>query len=325
MDSVVYCVVPADLAEALHELLRGFYRDEPLIEVIVERRADDRRRERERRRSECEAIPPTERRVVRARAGRRIAERRAAQVPTAVPELPRAAARYVDRLSFVERLEPSTLHREDANTARLIARIQAGEQGLFDQLYMRYFDRVYAYLRVTLHDVHEAEDVTQDVFVRVLEALPRYERRSAPFRAWLFRIVRNSAINRMRQRHRVSVEAPEDVAEQGVLRMMPASDSTRWLDDRNLLSLIEELPLSQRQVIVLRYLMEFRSTEIAAILDRSPDAVRQLHQRAMQSLRKRMEPQASTRTIEHTRVQRESMVRLAPRVPVLQARRMALG
>lgn len=321
----VFCVVPAALATELHELLRLHYSDEPGIQVIVERRGEDRRLHGERR-DVGRAPRPTEdeRRRVRSRSGRRIAERRAAQVPTAMLSLPAAAQAYAEQLSFIERLEPSSLQYEDVDTARLIGRIQAGERGLFDELYMRYFDRVYAYVRVTLQDTYEAEDVTQDVFVRVLEALPRYERRSAPFRAWLFRIVRNCAINRIRQRQRLSVEAPADIADRGA-GLVPAADSPQWLTDRNLLALIEELPLSQRQVIVLRYMMEFRSTEISQILDRSPAAVRQLHQRAMQFLRRRVDsPATVTKRTEQTRVQRESMVRLPPRAPVARARRMAL-
>jgi RNA polymerase sigma-70 factor (ECF subfamily) len=325
--SVVYCVLPADLADELHDPLRAFYRGDPLIQVIVERRGQERRQRDDRRRDAAALAgkQAEDRRRLRSATGRRIAERRAALVPAAVPDLPPIAAAHAARIAFHERLEPSTLQREDADTAKLIIRLQAGEHSLFDELYMRYFDRVYAYLKVTLQDSHEAEDVTQDVFVRVLEALPRYERRTAPFRAWMFRIVRNCAITRIRQRQRVTVEAPEEVADRSVSSVVPSADSLRWLGDDDLLSLIDELPLAQRQVIVLRYMMEFRSTEIGEIIDRSPEAVRQLHQRAMSFLRRRIEP---TKTADcrsgQTRVQRESMVRLPPRAPVTRARQLSL-
>jgi RNA polymerase sigma-70 factor (ECF subfamily) len=125
--------------------------------------------------------------------------------------------------------------------------------------------------------------------MRVLEALPGYERREAPFRAWLFRIVRNTAIDRLRQRQRLSPEEPGVLArrrDEG--SAIPAPDSNRWLEDAVLLGQIERLPLAQRQVIVLRYMMEFKTAEIAGVLNRSPEAVRQLHHRAMRFLRERM-------------------------------------
>jgi RNA polymerase sigma-70 factor, ECF subfamily len=286
---VIYCIVPYGLAEELHEPLRAFYRDDPGIQVIVEQRASERRTRADRRNPAAEKAPERERRKVRARSGRRIEQRRAALVPVEPPDLPKVALGHVEELQFVERLEPSTLAQEDADTARLVGRIQTGDPKLFSGLYLRYFDRVYAYLRISLRDAHEAEDTTQDVFISVLEALPSYERREVPFRAWLFRIVRNAAINRMRKSQRLIVEAPDELARRTERTSdMPAPDSLDWLEDHQLVACIEQLPLPQRQVIVLRYMLEFKGSEIATVLDRSPAAVRQLHQRAMRLLRERM-------------------------------------
>lgn len=322
---MVYCVVPADLADELHEPLRAFYSDDRQIEVIVERRAAERRQpEDRRRRKEGTWEGGVERRKLRAMSGRRVAERRATQVPTATPELPPIAAPYANRISFIERFEPSTAELEDADTAHLIERIQAGEASLFDQIYMRYFDRVYAYVRLALQARHEAEDLTQDVFARLLELLPSYDRRAAPFRAWLFRIVRESAINRVRQRQRLAVESAEGAGDRADAELVPPPDSVRWLSDRELLSMIEQLSLSQRQVIVLHYMMGFRSSEIGKIMDRSPDQVRQLHQRAMRFLARRIENSDDDNNSEHTRVQRESIVRLSPGAPVLRRRQYSL-
>jgi RNA polymerase sigma-70 factor, ECF subfamily len=324
---IIYCVVPAELAGELYDSLHQFFGDDPSVEVVVEQRSSERRRGRDRR-----ELPqsPQERRKIRAKAGRRIEHRRAALVPAQTPELPPQAEPYRDRITFVERLEPPTLAREDADTARLVGRLQGGEHALFGHLYQRYFDRVYAYLRITLQDAHEAEDATQEVFLRVLEALPKYERRAAPFRAWLFRIVRNSAINRLRQRQRLSVESPDELARRSETHAeMPAPTSLQWLDDHELLGLVEQLPLAQRQVIVLRYMMELRSSEIAEVLDRSPDAIRQLHARAMRFLRGRMAPRRSSAMERgaagpgRRRIRREPMSRLARRSPVLRQRRFS--
>jgi RNA polymerase sigma-70 factor (ECF subfamily) len=325
--AIIYCVIPRELASELHEPLRNFFRDNPSVEVIVEQRRGDRRRKGDRRRREAEPPGDEDRRQLRARAGRRLEQRRAALVAAPPPALPAVAEPFEDQISFVERIEPSTLEREDADTARLVARVQAGDSELFSKLYQRYFDRVYAYLRITLQDPYEAEDATQEVFMRVMEALPKYERRSSPFRGWLFRIVRNAAINRLRQSQRLTVEAPEELARRAELAQSQIGDTESWLDDRDLLDLVEQLPLGQRQVIVLRYMMGLRSGEIAQVLDRTPEAVRQLHQRAMRFLRERMDPPVPSASASagggsgRRRIPREPMTRLEQRSPVLRARR----
>jgi RNA polymerase sigma-70 factor, ECF subfamily len=322
---MIYCVIPADLADELHEGLREFYREEPGIQVVVEQRESDRRGRGDRRRQPVAAIE-AERRQLRAKSGRRVEQRRADLKPTEPPALPEDVEHHRERLRFVVRDEPSSLQREDADTARLVVRIQAGDKDLIGPLYLRYFDRVYAYLKITLQDPHEAEDAAQAVFIRVLEALPGYERREVPFRAWLFRIVRNDAINRLRQRQRLTVESPEDLAQRGEGATEPVGpDSIDWIGDARLLNLIERLPLGQRQVIVLRYMMDFNTVEIAELLDRSPEAVRQLHHRAMRYLRQRMSRDDDHESGFH-RSQRKAVSRLPRHSPVLNARkRVALG
>jgi RNA polymerase sigma-70 factor, ECF subfamily len=317
---MIYCVIPADLADELHEGLREFYRDESGIQVVVEQRNADRRRRGDRRSRPLGTVE-RDRRALRAKSGRRVEERRAELRPTEPPALPDELEPYRDRLRFLVREEPSSLKREDADTARLVMRIQAGDKELVGPLYLRYFDRVYAYLKITLQDPHEAEDAAQAVFMRVLEALPGYERREVPFRAWLFRIVRNDAINRLRQRQRLSVESPEDVAQRGDRSTAPPGpDSIDWIGDARLLAMVERLPLGQRQVIVLRYMMDFNTVEIAELIDRSPEAVRQLHHRAMRYLRQRMDRDDEG---GFRRSQRKAVTRLPRYSPVAHARKRA--
>jgi iron uptake system EfeUOB component EfeO/EfeM len=135
--------------------------------------------------------------MVRNKAGRRVGPRRAPTMAIDALPLPRKARAHAKRIVFVERVEPSAEHMADLDSARIVTRFQSGDADAFTALYMRYFDRVYSYLRVLFReDSHEAEDLTQQVFVRAFEALPRYERRSQPFRAWLFTIARNLAMTR---------------------------------------------------------------------------------------------------------------------------------
>lgn len=287
---VVYCVVPRELAGRLHDLLRRHFRDRPEIEVIVERRGAERRREPDRRRRGDPPAPDEERRRVRGATGRRVGERRAPLVALdSPPRLPRRAARFAERIRFFERLEPASDHAEDLDTARLVTRFQLGDRDVFAMLYERYFDRVYANLRGALRDSHEAEDATQQVFMKVFESLPDYERRRQPFRAWLFTIVRNQAVDELRRRGRVDVMEPDELVENGERDQGdPDLDALQWLSDPDLLLLTERLPEPQRQVLFLRFMVDLSDRQIAQVLNRSPSAVRTLQSRALSFLRQRL-------------------------------------
>jgi RNA polymerase sigma-70 factor (ECF subfamily) len=180
---------------------------------------------------------------------------------------------------------------EDADTDRLIARYQTGYEEAFHALYLRYFDRIYAYLCVMLRDRHEAEDLTQDVFAKLLRTLPSYEiRPGMPARGWLFSVARNHGINRLRQQKRLITEHPH------VLDDQPAPpdvrDSVRWtlswITDDEVHLLLERLPLSQQQVLMLRYYVGMSLAEIAVTLDRTAGSVRLLHHRALRTLEDRL-------------------------------------
>lgn len=290
--SVVYCVIPRALAPKLHDLLLEHFADDPSVRVVVERRSRERRSDAERRLQERPR--KQERRHVRNAGGRRVEDRRGVHTPLEEPPpLPRKAGRYADRLTFVERREPTGQREEDADTARLVTRIQAGESELFGTIYTRYFGRVYSYLRAILRDHHEAEDVTQDVFVELLRDLPRYERRDKPFRAWMFAVVRNRGLDELEKRKREIPVDPEELARE--LESEPAPEEgfddaevLGWLSDSDLSVFVERLPETQRRVLVLSFLFELTNPEIAETLETTEQNVRALQSRALRFLRDRL-------------------------------------
>ena len=286
---VLYCLIPPDLAREVHDDLRHHFADDPDVEVVVERRRRDRRSGKDRRQGK-ERYSGPERRRVNNDGGRRVGERRAVLVEVEAPPLPAPLQAYAVLLTFVERLEPPTEHAEDLDSGRLVVRFQAGDSEAFSSLYMRYFDRVYSYLRVLLKDAHEAEDGTQQVFTKVFEALPRYELREKPLRAWLFTVVRNHAMDELRKQGRVELEDEEEI-ERLLSRGVPEEPEVPtlgWISDRDLLLFVERLPLAQRQVLTLRYMMDMTNREVGEILGRSPSEVRVLHYRAVSFLRDRL-------------------------------------
>ena len=318
--SRIYCVVPWELADELHEELRTHFRNDPNIDVVVERRRRERRSAEQRRAAAADAL--NERRQIHNAEGRRVGDRRAAVASIEAPTLPTNVHPYAEQLTFLERLEPSEQHHEDLDTARLVTRHQAGDKEVFAELYMRYFDRVYSYLRLALDDDHAAEDTTQQVFLKVMEALPRYERRTQPFRAWLFTIVRNHAIRYLEKRGRMDVVDPveltdrrEDPTEPEPVEVL---GTLGWITDREILMLIERLPVAQRQVLMLRYMMDLTTTDIAAVLGRSTEDVRALQSRALRFLQQRLTALGRTPPSRQPTI---GMTRRRTGAPVLRARR----
>lgn len=324
--AVIYCVVPRELAGKVHESLRAHFQTRPDVEVVVERRAVDRRASSARR-ARGATSPPDERRRIRGNDGRRMAERRAIGVPRFPLGLPRRLERFADQLAFVELARPSDRQQEDNDTHRLIARFQAGERETFVDIYVRYFDRVFGFLRLTLRDGHTAEDVAQEVFTRAFEHLPRFEIDAArPFRHWLFRIARNAAIDELGRGKRSQTCDPGDIQRwRDELSEPERGDALQpslgWVSDPELLLFVERLPAEQSQVLALTYLLGFSTREIAKVLGTTPAAIFQKRSRALRTLESRLA--AIGRRGERVGKPAPSFS-LFRQAPVIRARRYAL-
>jgi RNA polymerase sigma-70 factor, ECF subfamily len=171
----------------------------------------------------------------------------------------------------------------------LIARFQAGDSAAFDPLYKRHVVPIYDYLSRSLRDRHEAEDLTQQVFLRVWQGLPGYECLGQRFRAWLFKIARNALIDHSRRRARMVPTAPEELDRRREGEDLSASALA--LDElfiAEVLTMVRALPLPQRQVLAMRDLFDCPYSDIAVAVGRSEAAVRQLHCRALRNIKPRV-------------------------------------
>jgi RNA polymerase sigma-70 factor (ECF subfamily) len=162
-----------------------------------------------------------------------------------------------------------------------VERAKEGDDDALRFLYLRYADNVYGYVCSIVRDEHEAEDVTQHIFAKLMTALRRYEPRVVPFSAWILRVAHNAAIDHMRTRRPMpceevrSTEIEEDL-----------TGRERFADLRLALN---ELPAEQRDVIMLRFLVGLSPGEIAERLGRSEDAVHGLQHRGRRRLRREMQ------------------------------------
>src|SRR3954467_7694712 len=93
----------------------------------------------------------------------------------------------------------------------LVTRAQEGDRNALEELYLEHFDRIYSYLHMTVGNRHDAEDLTTQTFLRMLESIGKFRWGAAPFSAWLFRIAHNLAMDHFRSRRRWQPE--EEVPE----------------------------------------------------------------------------------------------------------------
>jgi len=162
----------------------------------------------------------------------------------------------------------------------------------FEALYRKYLAQVYSYAYYELGDHHDAEDATERTFVAALTSLHRFEERARPedgqgastFRVWLFRIARNVVADRQRARYRRPEEQLETAAALADGAADPAAQVARRDEASAAWRAIERLPGDRRRAIILRFVDEMSTSEIAGVLGRSEGAVRVLIHRALRSV-----------------------------------------
>jgi RNA polymerase sigma-70 factor, ECF subfamily len=174
---------------------------------------------------------------------------------------------------------------ENGGVRSLVERAQLGDRGAVEELYLIHFDRIYSYLHMSVGSRHDAEDLTTQTFVKMLESIPRFRWQSVPFSAWLFRIAHNLAMDHFRARRRWRPE--DDLPEPDRGEEQSAEDQAlASIGETSLLRLIERLSPEQRQVLTLKFVFRFSNGETAAILGKSEGAVKSLQHRALSSLQR---------------------------------------
>jgi RNA polymerase sigma-70 factor, ECF subfamily len=166
----------------------------------------------------------------------------------------------------------------------LIVAAQADPRA-FGPLYRRYLMRVYRFVRAQMPNDDDAADITQQVFLRALSALPAYRLEGPPFSAWLFRIARHAAIDiRRRQRPSVAWERlPEALTPEG--ERDPEETYLRAEALARLRELVVALDADKRELLALRFAGQLSSTEIAAVVGKQPEAVRKMLTRTLHALK----------------------------------------
>ncbi|HJM89362.1 MAG TPA: sigma-70 family RNA polymerase sigma factor [Dehalococcoidia bacterium] len=167
----------------------------------------------------------------------------------------------------------------------LVDRAREGDADAFGLLYDRFHPEILRYLTHQLRNADAAEDLASQVFLKAWQAIPRYEHRGVPFKAWLYRMAKNQVIDTFRkQRPTTDLEGIEIAVDSEAEDHVLAQERTAYLR-----ALLDRLTPDHREVLTLRFMMEKSAAEIGEIMGRKEVTVRGLQMRALRSLRKEIE------------------------------------
>jgi RNA polymerase sigma-70 factor (ECF subfamily) len=160
----------------------------------------------------------------------------------------------------------------------------------FGELYDRFIDRVYRYLYFRTASHPEAEDLTEQVFLKAWEAIGRYQWQGRPFLAWLYRLAHNTHIDYVRT-HKPTTSLNNDERPIELASPAAAVELARTLDADLLAQALGQLTPDQQQVIVMKFIEGMDNEQIALTMDKREGAIRALQMRALMSLRRVLEQQ----------------------------------
>jgi len=167
----------------------------------------------------------------------------------------------------------------------LVRRAKEHDEAALTQLYEENFDKIYRYIVLKIGDRTEAEDMTQQVFLKAFKAISGYKSRGSPFSSWLFRIARNQVVDYWRKKSKRAT-VPLDEARVGSSNSNPSSEAERKMDIENLVAAAKRLTSMQREVVSLRFAGDLSVAQVAGLMGKSEGAIKALQHSAVVSLRK---------------------------------------
>lgn len=190
----------------------------------------------------------------------------------------------------------NSFYESDPDVLLMLA-FQQGDYASFESLMRKYYKRIFHFLCRMLGDRDAAEDVSQEVFLRVYQSAPKY-RSNAKFQTWLYTIAKNLALNELRRQKRPMVSLDAEVSSDGgqMMRRQIADEKGQDPSERirhlelveAVKNAIEKLPENQRMAVILYRYEQMSYEEIAKSLEISLSAVKSLLSRARESLRKQL-------------------------------------
>jgi RNA polymerase sigma-70 factor (ECF subfamily) len=171
------------------------------------------------------------------------------------------------------------------NEEDLVQHAIEGDQAAFTLLYDEYFNKVYRYVLTQVKNQSEAEDLTQEVFIKALHAIGSYKQKGAPFASWLFRIARNNIIDFWRKqkgKKTTNIDEAASLASEDD----PVDITERRTEAELLADALKLLPQAQKEVVSLRFVSGLSIAEVAKVLGKKEGTIKALQFNGMISMRK---------------------------------------
>lgn len=168
--------------------------------------------------------------------------------------------------------------------AALVERAVRGDTTAFGTLYQLHLDAIYRYVYLRVGNQADAEDLTEQTFLKAWEALPRYKHRGYPFSSWLYRIAHNLVVDHHRRRKPVLSAPQSDRVVRDNAQPTILDQVIRAEEAQTLASAIAQLSEEQQQIVILRFVEGLKHAEVARIMDKSEGACRIMQHRALVAL-----------------------------------------
>lgn len=168
----------------------------------------------------------------------------------------------------------------------LVDNAKSADAEAFGHLYDLYYDKVFGYAYYRVGNRFEAEDITEQVFLKALENISRFEWQGSSFLPWLLKIASNLVADHFRARKHKMVELEGEAKGIRDEACQPEEFAIRESERKEVMQAIQNLTEEQQQVITMRFMVDMTSDEVAKALNKKPGAVRALQHRAMQALSK---------------------------------------
>jgi len=167
----------------------------------------------------------------------------------------------------------------------LVQRAQKNDSQALAEIYEAYFDKIYRYIALRIRNEMEAEDLTQQVFMKMLHSISAYKSQGVPFSSWLYRIAHNQVVDFLRQRNK---KATVDI--EGLPLQDTANDPQSLIeldcDIKELKQAMQNLTASQQEVLSLRFTGDMPIAQCAEVMGKSEGAIKALQHSAVQALKK---------------------------------------